>query len=187
MKKEDKTERMEFVPLSDTVLKILCKDDSYLGSVFQGVFPEDKLPTVRKHHLRAGYIVNTDPTGEPGQHWLGIWTEGGECDVFDSYGFNLEHYHIPDIMKWLETWHPVWRSTKTLQAFNSTACGHYTLAFLRARARGQSLEDFLNTFSSHDLVKNDRKVGREAKKEIIDIFESHPYMQTCQPRYKMRH
>ena len=66
---------MEFVALSDTVLRALALDDPQLRCVSQGVYPADQLPRSTPTTVRAAYIVNTDPAGEPGQHWLGLWTE----------------------------------------------------------------------------------------------------------------
>ena len=42
---------------------------------------------------------------------------------------------------------------------NCAACGHYALLYLKAKARGLSLQDFLEQFSSHDFVSNDHKIG----------------------------
>ena len=66
---------MEFVALSDTVLQALALDDPQLRRVFQGVYPAHKLPRSPNKTVRGAYIVNTDPAGEPGQHWLGLWAE----------------------------------------------------------------------------------------------------------------
>ena len=116
---------MEFVPLSDTTLRLLALDDPWLKRVFQGVVPSDRLPRRPSRTTRATYIVNTDPTGEPGRHWLGLWTEDDICEVFESYGLPLTSYDAPELMEWLDHW-PHWiRSEQTLQALNSAACGHY--------------------------------------------------------------
>ena len=79
---------MEFVPLSDVALRHLALDDPILKRVFHGVHPSDGLPSRPTHTTRAAYIVNTDPRGEPGKHWLGLWTEEGACEVMDRYGLN---------------------------------------------------------------------------------------------------
>ena len=63
---------MEFVALSDTVLRALALDDPQLRRVFQGVYPADHLPRSPTKTVRAAYIVKTDPAGEPRQHWLGL-------------------------------------------------------------------------------------------------------------------
>ena len=75
---------MEFLPFSDTVLSYLAQDDCELKPYFRGVFPADKLPSVSKKRVNA-YIVNTDPAGEPGEHWLGICTYHNTCEVFMGY------------------------------------------------------------------------------------------------------
>ena len=88
---------MEFVVLSDTVLRTLALEDPQLRRVFHGVYPADQLPRSPPTSVRTAYIVNTDPAGEPGQHWLGLWTEQNKCEVFDSYGLPLHVYSNPDL------------------------------------------------------------------------------------------
>ena len=66
---------MEFVPLSDTVLNYLAREDPEFKKVYCGVFPANKLPPVTIWRVFSdACIVNTDPAGEPGEHWLAIWT-----------------------------------------------------------------------------------------------------------------
>lgn len=61
------TVKMEFVPLRDTVLNYLAREDPELKKVFCGVFPANKLPPVTKWRVFSdAYIVNTDSAGEPG-------------------------------------------------------------------------------------------------------------------------
>ena len=77
---------MEFVALCDTVSRALALDDPQLRGVFQGVYPADQLPRSPTKTIHTAYIVNTDPAGEPGQYWLGLWTQQNKCEIFDSYG-----------------------------------------------------------------------------------------------------
>ena len=60
---------MEFVPLSDTVLRYLAKDDRELRPYFRGVFPADQVPLVFKKWVNA-FIVNTDPASQPRERWI---------------------------------------------------------------------------------------------------------------------
>ena len=83
--------------LSDTVLRVFTLDDPQLRRVFQGMYPADQLPQSSPTTVRAAYIVNTDPAGEPGQHWLGLWTEQNKCEIFDSYGLPLHVYTNPEL------------------------------------------------------------------------------------------
>ena len=63
-----------------------------------GVFAADQLPT---KEFPGGYIVNTDTSSQPGQHWVAFFTteEGTEC--FDSFGENPSAYseYIPEWLK----------------------------------------------------------------------------------------
>ena len=45
---------MEFVALSDTVLRALALDDPQLRRVFQGVYPADQLPRSPSHDRPRG-------------------------------------------------------------------------------------------------------------------------------------
>lgn len=91
---------MEFVALSDTVLNALVREDSEFKRAFRGVFPADKLPNVPNWRVFSdAYIVNTDPAGKPGEHWLAIWTRNRVCEVFDSYGMPLTMYKNPQLAR----------------------------------------------------------------------------------------
>ena len=50
----------------------------------------------------------------------------------------------------------------------SQSCGDYALMFLVLKARGDSMQDFLSLFSSHDFLSNDRKVGSWLTARVVD-------------------
>ena len=77
---------MEFVALDNIQLDTLAKQDPYLKWVYDGTHPCDLLPRFPNKHRPTAYIVNTDPAGQPGQHWIALWTRDGICEVMDSYG-----------------------------------------------------------------------------------------------------
>ena len=76
-------------------------------------------------------------------------------------------------------WSPVWHNDQPLQAFNSTVCGHYALLFLKERARGRTIEEFLEGFSPHDLVGNDRMVGNQVRCLLVQDLNAMPSNQSC--------
>ena len=127
---------------------------------FKACTPPTSYPDQPPKTVRAAYIVNTDPAGEPGQHWLGLWTEQNKCEIFDSYGLPLHVYKDPDLNQWWSQWKHLTRSDITLQAMDSQTCGHYALFFLKARAQGQTYQDFLGRWvrSNDNLVLNDHNV-----------------------------
>ena len=156
---------MEFVPLSTRVLNYLARDDPILKRYFHGTYPADQLPRHPKR-VSTGYIVNTDPAGEPGEHWLGIWTKGNVREVFDSFGLPLSTYKDPDLQRWFKQWKHVLQNQDTLQALDSQTCGHYALMYLKSRARGLSMQDFLSQWRSDNLVLNDHRVSQAIRRLI---------------------
>ena len=67
-----------------------------------------------------------------------------------------------------------------LQSIYSKSCGDYAWFYLKDRARGQSMNEFLRGFSKHDYVNNDHKVGQMFKTLIGKVLE---WDQVC----KMKH
>ena len=112
-------------------------------------------PRVLVKTTPQGYIVNTDPHDRPGQHWLAVWTDGNVCEVLDSYALPIGNVRAS---------HPVTRlDRETLEVCGDQwqvpashlkqECGDYALLYLKAKARGRTLQDFLNEFSDHGLCK----------------------------------
>ena len=179
---------MELVPLSDRQLTALAKRDLVLRRVFWGVYPEDQLPPLRQtagRQTHRAMIVNTDPKGEPGRHWLGLWTSGDTCEILDSYGLPMDTYGVPHVLEWIWRYFPViHRNERSLQSLNSRACGHYALLFLQARCRGKSMHEFMDDFSLHDLVANDHQAGHRILLQLppslqTDIVDGVENSQAC--------
>ena len=61
-----------------------------LGSKFIGVYPLNKLPNLLTN---GGYIVNTQSSELPGEHWLAFTVDNNQINVFDPYG-----YYYPSIL-----------------------------------------------------------------------------------------
>lgn len=171
---------MEFVAMDNTQLDTLANQDPYLKKVYRGSFPCDLLP--RRPKNKAAYIVNTDPAGQPGQHWIALWTQDRVCEVMDSYGLPLEWYKTTrPLIDWITTHWKHWvHNGTTLQGLHSYACGQYCLVYLKMKARGGSLQDFLALFSEQDYVKNDQKVG-----DMVEYAVCRPGQQACQMREKV--
>ena len=83
---------MEHVALNNVQLDYLARDDPHLKPMFYGTVACDRLPKRPVKTMSQGYIVNTDPHDQPGQHWLAVWTEGNVCEVLDSYALPMDTY-----------------------------------------------------------------------------------------------
>ena len=110
------------------------------------------------------YIVNTDEISQPGSHWLAFFTKKHTCEVFDSYGLPLNWYKPSDVVEWVfEHFETVSSNAVTLYEMNSQSCGQYALMYLKAKARGQSIDDFRSLFKKGYFVHNDHLVGEMIK------------------------
>ena len=59
---------MEQVTLNNVQLDYLARDDVQLKPYFYGTVACDRLPKTPLKKTAQGYIVNTDPHDQPGQH-----------------------------------------------------------------------------------------------------------------------
>ena len=179
---------MEQVALNvnNVQLHYLARDDPQLKPYFYGTVACDHLPKIPDKKTPRGYIVNTDPHDQPGQHWLALWTYQNVCEVMDSYASPLERYEqATPLRDWIvRHWKYAVTNGKSLQAVNSKSCGDYAL-YLKAKVRGRTLQEFLNGFSDHDYVRNDHKAGQRVKQLIVGnelvwhkVCRS-PYHQRC--------
>ena len=64
------------------------------AETFQGVYSSDTVP--KFINFPTGCVVNTDPQGKPGTHWVALYQEQeGVIETFDSFGkdlFSYSHY-----------------------------------------------------------------------------------------------
>jgi hypothetical protein len=125
------------------------------GYPFGGTFPCNKIPTTKKYP--CGYVINTDPSSERGEHWVAILLLAPNIgEYFDSFG-------LPPLCKaivhYLRTNCAIScaYSTLTLQHPLSISCGKFALEFLQNRFEGKTYREFLALFS-RDLGLNDEIV-----------------------------
>ena len=116
---------------------------------FHGVYAVDQLPDQIKRGL---YIANTDPSDEPGEHWVLFYkTEDGVTEFFDTFG-----------RKPRKRWDGEWKyNTRIVQSPVSAACGYHVLYFAHLR-RFHPFEKIIGNYGM-DLVENDMHVTRIVK------------------------
>ena len=134
---------MEKVILTTSQFNQLAFHHPTLATSFYGTVPCDGLPSNPDVSRPRGYIVNTDPAGQPGQHWLGVWTEGNACEVFDSFALDLDTYGTTEpLQTWLRRhFKYVTSNGQSVQSLHNQSCGGHALMFLVAKiARAESDE-----------------------------------------------
>ena len=67
-------------------LERALKRNAYTKKIFAGVFPADEVPEIIDT-FPCGFVANTDPSTEPGTHWVAFYFPSREKgEFFDSYG-----------------------------------------------------------------------------------------------------
>ena len=137
----------------------ILRKDKFTRSVFQGVYPSDKLPASVSQYP-ALYIANVDKSDKLGSHWVAFYfTKEQEGEFFDSYGAPPSKYS-GTFTTFLNNNSDQWTfNTVTLQSISSKVCGHYCLHFSLYRSRHISMSTIVHRFSKN-TSKNDSLVKR---------------------------
>ena len=136
-------------------LEQALKHNTFTKKIFVGVFAADELPTLNT--FPSGFVANTDPSTEPGTHWVAFYFPSREKgEFFDSYGHPPEHYGFKSYN--IETW-----NQHKLQSSWSNVCGQYCIFYLYHKSRGYSMSKIVNMFTDNTAI-NDSKVACYVKK-----------------------
>ena len=104
-----------------------------------GVFPADLPPPKRRLNARdVCFILNTDPRGAPGAHWLAFYYDAAkqQLEYFDSFGLPLSFFRTVAQFLASRKLRIIPANTHgMLQAIDTTACGYYCVLYLHYRAR----------------------------------------------------
>ena len=134
----------------------ILEKDSISKKTFIGVFSRDKIPKISNKNYPCSYVVNTDNSKQPGEHWLAVYyDENGDCDFFDSLAFNPKFYGITKQLT--KSANTLTFLTYPIQSIFSQYCGFYCVLFILFRSRNYSLESFLKLFDK-DTLKNDKLI-----------------------------
>lgn len=123
---------------------------------FDGVYASDQLKNRRRRTKRpVGIVVNTQPAGTPGEHWVAMyWSSStGQGEYFDSYGLPpppLFARYMTQESGGKEKW--IWNRSQ-LQEPWTTACGHFCAFYLLLRFHGHSMQaivQYLEKISHND-------------------------------------
>ena len=139
-----------------------------------GVFPADCIPSLKAVKHDACFIVNTDPNGDPGKHWLAFYydLDNRTLEYFDSFAFQLKKHkyvHSTLSIRKLEIL-PV-NNTDNLQSFNSSVCGFYCILYLHWRMRFN--DSFLAITKIRKLSNIDELRDVEVVNAVHKIMHEH--------------
>ena len=142
---------------------------------FGGVCPADGIP----HHVTSRpriYIVNTDPSGYKGRHWVAFYFPlEGPCEYFDSAGKPPRLHWFKDALR--QNGPEFIYNTRRIQDVRTWTCGPYCLFYALLRCCGWTLKDIVNVFDS-DLRSNEH---------FIHNFMRRLYRQKYERRHKQKY
>ena len=142
--------------------------NTFTKKTFCGVFAADELPE-KIDTFPCGFVANTDPSTEPGTHWVVFYFPShGEGEFFDSYGYPPEDYGEPFKSYKIGIW-----NKRKIQSSWSEVCGQYCIFYLYHRSRGYSMNKIVNLFSNNTEL-NDCNVACYVKKHFNTIIENQP-------------
>ena len=123
------------------------------AATFQGVYSSDTVPQFPT--FPAGCVVNTDPQGKPGTHWVALYQEHeAVVETFDSFGKDLLSYS-PHFEQ-LAGNHRLISQSHQLQSDTTTVCGQYCLFFLLRRCSNETYSQIIHLFTekkaSNDIM-----------------------------------
>ena len=137
------------------MLKADCKTRRVLGDVL----PVDLLPKRRLRRTPRLFIINTDDSTGPGEHWVLVFFTGHNRGIyFDSYGLDVMDSRIQDFLT-KNCLRCVYNKLP-LQGMFSHTCGFFCFYVGRRLARGYSLRRVLSDFRTHRTYYNDFLVLR---------------------------
>lgn len=139
--------------MDNITLGKICKNDSVVTRIFDGVYALDTIPT--RLIAPVALIVNTDPINEMGEHWIAMYIDSQyRGEYFDSFAMQPTPYFVNYMNNNCTEW--IYNNKCLQNAFTST-CGQYCLFYLYYRCRGKSMSEILNMFTSN-YVRNDESV-----------------------------
>lgn len=141
------------------------KSHKFTKKYFQGVFAINTTPKKVKSKP-ALYVINSDNSDKPGQHWLAVYFTSNGCgEFFDSYGRSPAKY--PEIKRFLKyNSKCITHNNKQLQSLFTGVCGQYCCMFLLHRCKGKSMKNFIKLFNIKKQFENDAKIKKYFKKEF---------------------
>lgn len=130
---------------------IITFADSKTKAAFLGIFAIDNLPQTIPH-LPVLFIVNTNTSNLPGQHWKAVYVSTKRIgEVFDSLAMPVSLR----LEQWMNRFTQKWSLSKlTLQNPLSPTCGGYVLYYILTRLKCSSMKFCLLPFSSNVLFND---------------------------------
>ena len=123
---------------------------------FVGIFASDKIPIFTVSQFPISFIVNIDISDLNGSHWIALYIDNSNLEIFDSLGFNpnLWSFYPKKLFQFLQSYSFSHRFliSDIYQPPNTYHCGLYCILFILLRRR-HSFRNITANFS-RNLYQN---------------------------------
>lgn len=152
---------------------------------FIGVFAADEIPIqCGKLNYPLGFIVNTDPSNEPGTHWVAFYFYNVSMyEFFDSFALPIEMY--PSIFKEIQFHSCLETCPYPIQPIHSNRCGNFCIYFILSKAKGYNFHQIISNFSPDLLNLNDNFISiydHYTNSHSVKQFGNSSLIQICKCR-----
>ena len=101
---------------------------------FDGIFSIDTLKEIKEKPDLI--ICNTDPSDQPGEHWVLFFFNENSVDFYDSLGHDITYYGSEFINFIKNYTSNLGQCLRRMQPVKSDLCGHYCLYNAFAKCNG---------------------------------------------------
>ena len=128
---------------------------------FLGCFPLDGLPSFPTTFPKS-MIINTKPSGHPGEHWVALVITETKCYYFDSFAVPI----IPaNIRMYLQPYYEnITYLDIQIQDITSNYCGAYCVSFVLHVQDDLTYDQFIGHYYSDDFLQNDEILKQDFSK-----------------------
>ncbi len=145
--------------LSGQDLTEICTEHFHTQPLFRGIYASDKLPSPSQllPSSPCFIIVNTDPSYEPGLHWISIFIENVDSA---TYFCSLGTPPIEPVRNFLSTIGNTAICKGNWQTNDSDLCGEYCLFFTDLKCQNINNDEIASLFDVGGPILNDHIVSQ---------------------------
>jgi len=111
--------------------------------IFRGCYPCNCIPNIKS--TKSVYIVNLDPEGMKGSHWITIFINFTKVYYFDSLALPISKCILNSFLK---NFPNVIRNVKPYQSPLAKTCGHHCISITHFLSQGLTFEQYLKMLDS---------------------------------------
>ena len=121
---------------------------------FKGVYPKDLLPQKVYKERPIAFVINTDKSDKPGEHWVALVIDKNNiAEYFDSFGFSPICCEIRSLL-FKNKISSITYNKYQIQSYLSLTCGVYCILYIEMRCNNSSFRQFINLFSDNHLMND---------------------------------